>query len=167
MTRRAQERENRGYFAVGVWHPKTEVNVGTLWRSATLYQAAFVFTVGRRYTPQASDTPKTPRHVPLFHFDDVASLRRLLPWSCPLIGVELDPRARPLRRFAHPPRAAYLLGAEDHGLPPDVTDECHHLIQIESPEPDSMNVAVAGSIVLHDRYMRTRRVAPALLPTEG
>jgi tRNA G18 (ribose-2'-O)-methylase SpoU len=161
VSRRAAEREfnSRGFFAVGIYHPKTEANVGTLLRSATLYGAAYVFTIGRRYRPQASDTPKTPLHTPLFHYEDLDGALRGLPWSTPLVGVELDPRARPLRRFAHPPRAAYLLGAEDHGLPPQVTDRCHALIQIESPGLASMNVATAGTVVLYDRYVRGRLAA--------
>lgn len=165
MTRRSLAREGRGFFAVGIYHPKTEANVGTLWRSANLYGAAYVFTIGLRYRPQASDTPQTPRHTPLFHYDDLDAALRGLPWSTPLVGIELDPRARELRRFAHPPRAAYLLGAEDHGLPPAVTDRCHSLIQIESPGLASMNVATAGTVVLYDRYVRSRR--PALVSTEG
>ena len=66
---------SRGYFAVGIYGCKTPENVGTLWRSATLYRAAFVFTVGARYRRfQASDTAKTPNHTPLFHFKDLADL---------------------------------------------------------------------------------------------
>jgi tRNA(Leu) C34 or U34 (ribose-2'-O)-methylase TrmL len=30
----------RGFFGVAVWKPKTEVNVGTLWRSANVFGAA-------------------------------------------------------------------------------------------------------------------------------
>lgn len=162
MSRASGERSAaRGYFAVGVVHPKTEANVGTLWRHATLYGAAFVFTVGRRYVPQASDTAKTPRHTPLFHFDTVESLRRHLPHAAPLVGVELDPRAVPLGRFAHPERAVYLLGAEDHGLSAADRDACHALIQVESPGLASMNVAVAGTLVMYDRHMER---VPAVLP---
>lgn len=148
----------RGFFAIGVWHPKTAANIGTLWRHATIYGAAFVFTVGRRYQPQASDTTTTPRHTPLFHFDDIADLRAHLPWSAPLVGVELDPRAVSLTGYVHPERAVYLLGAEDHGLPPAVTDECHALVQIPTPAPWSMNVSVAGTLVLHDRNIKRTRV---------
>ena len=148
----------RGFFAVGVYHPRTEANIGSLYRSASLYGAAFVFTVGQRYKTQASDTPKTPRHTPLFHFATVADLVEHLPWSCPLVGVELDPRAVQLPDFKHPERAAYLLGAEDHGLPPDVTDACHFLVEIPCPTAQSMNVAVAGSIVIYDRHMARSRL---------
>jgi tRNA G18 (ribose-2'-O)-methylase SpoU len=96
---------SRGYFAVGIYRTKTEANVGTLWRSAHLYGAAFVFTVGRRYKRQASDTPNTILHTPLFHFDDVTDLLDHLPHSAPLVGVELDPRATPLTEYQHRERA--------------------------------------------------------------
>jgi len=157
------------WLAIGVWHPKKAVNIGSLWRSASLYGAAFVFTVGARYERQSSDTVKTHRHIPLFHFHDMDDVLEHLPYGCPLVAVEMDPRAVPLAGFTHPERAAYLLGAEDHGLPPSVVDRCHHVVQIESVLPWSMNVAVAGSIILHDRHVRatqprlaaaTGRVAP-------
>lgn len=143
----------RGYFGIGIWHGKTEVNLGTLWRTAYLYDAAFIFTVGRRYKKQASDTPNTRLHVPMFEYTDLDDLIDHLPYNCPLVGVELDPRAVMLGQFNHPERACYLLGAEDHGLPPQVTDRCHQLVQIETVRPQSMNVAVAGSLVLHSRHM--------------
>ncbi len=152
MSRRGHVHPRRGFAAVGIYHPKHGVNVGSLWRAASLYGAAMIFTVGRRYDPQASDTPGTIRRVPLLHFADVDDLIAHLPLSCPLVGVEMAPAAVPLERFAHPERAAYLLGAEDHGLPQRVIDRCHRLVQIESPSDESMNVACAGSIVLWHRH---------------
>lgn len=143
----------RGFFAIGIFHNRTPANIGTLWRSAHMYDAAFVFTVGARYRPQASDTPKTPRHKPLFHYRDLDDLVEHLPHGCPLVGIELDPRATLLGGYDHPDRACYLLGAEDHGLSVDARDRCHDLVQIEGPKPQSLNVAVAGSLVMHDRWM--------------
>lgn len=134
------------------YRPKTGANVGSLWRSATLFGAAFLATVGRRYVRQASDTEKAANHTPLLHFADLDDLIEHLPHSCPLVGVELDPRATPLPRFAHPERALYLLGAEDHGLPPAILDRCHHVVQIPTLLPRSMNVACAGSVVMASRF---------------
>jgi len=145
----------RGYFAVGIYRTKTEANVGTLWRSAHLYGAAFVFTVGKRYQRQSSDTPKTPLHTPLFHFDTIEDLRAHLPHSAPLVGVELDPRATALPDYSHPERAVYLLGAEDQGLPPSVVDLCHSVVQIPAVRSQSMNVAAAGSVLLYDRHAKS------------
>ncbi len=141
-----------GFFAVGIYGSKTPENVGTLWRTADLFGAAFTFTVGARYgRRQATDTTHARLHTPLFHFGSIDDLIEHLPWSTPLVGVELDPRATLLSRFDHPERACYLLGAEDNGLPPAVIDRCHSIVQVESVRPYSMNVAVAGSIVCHSR----------------
>lgn len=145
---------SRGFFAIGIQHNRTPANLGTLWRSAHMYDAAFVFTVGARYSPQASDTPKTIRHKPLFHFRDLDDLMEHLPHACPLVGIELDDRAHMLSSYRHPERACYLLGAEDHGLTRDAIERCHELVQIEGPKPQSLNVSVAGSLVMHDRWMR-------------
>lgn len=147
----------RGYFAIGIVNNKTYANIGTLWRSASMYDAAFVFTVGARYNYQSSDTAKTPNNIPLFHFDSMEELKKHLPYSCPLIGIELDPRAKMLSGYAHPPRGCYLLGAEDHGLTADQRDMCHDLVQIEGPKPHSLNVAVAGSLVMHNRWLMNDR----------
>ncbi|MGQ4513630.1 TrmH family RNA methyltransferase [Streptomyces sp. DW26H14] len=144
----------RGFFAVGIYHPKRDINVGGLWRAATLYGAAYVFTVGARYNRQATDTPKTPLHTPLHHYADMDDLMQHLPWSCPLVGVELDARASRLTDYKHPQRAVYLLGAEDHGLPQQVMDQCHDLVVIPTARTFSHNVASAGSIVLHDRHVK-------------
>lgn len=148
----------RGFFGIGIWHGKAEVNVGTLWRSAEAFGAAYVFTVGRRYRRQRSDTTQAWRRTPLFHFADLDALVDALPYSCPLVGVELDDRAHALPRFAHPDRAVYLLGAEDHGLTQEVRERCHQLILI--PSRACLNVAVAGSIVMYDRAAKQTQ-APA------
>lgn len=151
----------RGFFAIGIFHNKTPQNIGTLWRSAQMYNAAFVFTVGARYDRQASDTPRTPLHMPLFHFDDLDDLVSHLPWSTPLVGIEMDPRATMLGDYNHRQRACYILGAEDHGLSADAADRCVDLVQIEGPKPQSHNVAVAGALVLHLRWMGARSVVNA------
>jgi tRNA G18 (ribose-2'-O)-methylase SpoU len=155
---RGHAREGRGFFTVGIYHPKREHNVGGLLRSAGLYGAAMVFTVGARYQKQASDTLNVPAHTPLLHFDDVDDLIRHLPYGCRLAGVELDPRAIPLGRYVHPARVAYLLGAEDHGLPEQVRARCHELVQIETPAPWSMNVASAGTVLAYARHMQATRI---------
>jgi tRNA G18 (ribose-2'-O)-methylase SpoU len=144
----------RGYYGIGVYHPKTEVNVGTLWRAAHLYGAAFIFTIGHRYTRQSSDTSKAHHHIPLHTFADFNDFQEGRPFDAPLVGIELADRSVPLSRFTHPERAVYLLGAEDHGLPPAVMERCQHIVQIEAAQPWSMNVAMAGSVTLYDRHVK-------------
>lgn len=143
----------RGYFGVAVYRPKTTNNVGSLWRSASLFGASFLATVAHRYQKQPSDTEKTTMHTPLLHYRDFDDLIEHLPHGCPIVAVELAPRAAELTTFVHPERALYLLGAEDDGLPPWLLDRCHYIVQIPTAVPRSMNVACAGSLVLGHRFM--------------
>lgn len=129
--------------------------MGVLMRSAYLYRAAFVFTIGTRYSRVASDTPDTTAQIPNFHFDTIEAAERFLPVNCPLVGIEMDERAVPLPKYQHPARAAYLLGAEDDGIPAEVLARCTDIVQIPTPRPYSMNVAAAGSILLADRHLKS------------
>jgi len=143
---------SRGYFGIGVYHVKTETNIGTLLRSAFQLGADFVFTVGRRYDKQSSDTLKTWRHIPLYHYSDFEDLIGHLPYDCPIVAVETG--GGDLRTFAHPQRCVYLLGAEDNGLPVSVQARCWRMISIGSIRTASYNVAVAGAIVMYDRWAK-------------
>mgnify|MGYP003333227676 CR=1 FL=1 len=145
----------RGYFGIGVEHNKSAQNIGTLWRTAYAFDASLLCTIGRRYDRQVTDTVKAMNHVPLQHFTAFDDFCGALPFECQLIGVELDPRAKPLRAFHHPERAFYLLGAEDHGLSNAARAKCHSLIVL--PGRHCLNVAVAGSIVLAHRVMQQER----------
>lgn len=146
----------RGFFGIVVYRPKSECNIGTLWRSAFLQDAAFVGTIGHRYIKQGSDTPNMVKHVPLNRYTDLDDLIAHLPYDCPIVAVELDECAKLLPEFSHPERAVYLLGAEDSGLPRSVLDRCHYTVQIPTVRDWSMNVAVAGSIVMYDRMSKAR-----------
>jgi tRNA G18 (ribose-2'-O)-methylase SpoU len=140
------------FFGIGIEHVKTSHNVGTLWRSADLLGASFIYTIGRRYRPQITDTMKSYHSIPLNWYETFEDFYNHLPYDCLLIGVELDDRAVDLAQFSHPKRAVYLLGAEDHGLTKEAIKRCHGMIKL--PGRYSMNVAVAGSIVMYDRATR-------------
>lgn len=142
----------RGFFEIGIFRSKTPANVGTLWRSAYQLGAAGIYTVGKRYPQQASDTVKAYKHVPYREHADFDALFESLPYSTPLVAVEMG--GRPLERFVHPERAVYLLGAEDHGIPAALLSRCHHVISLPSIRTESYNVAVAGSLVMFDRLSK-------------
>jgi len=139
----------RGFFAIGVYGAKREVNIGSLWRTASILRASYIYTVGRRYEKQSSDTSKTDRHIPLIHYRDIDDLAEHLPHGCQLVGVELTERAWDLKNFSHPQQCCYLLGAEDTGIPEAILAKCHGVIKLKGDY--SMNVAVAGSIVMYHR----------------
>ena len=140
------------YHAIGVFRGKTHHNIGTLWRSAYILGASYIFTVDGKYKKQSSDVLRTWSRIPLFTYKTFEDLLENIPFDCRLIGVEIDDRAEMLHEFEHPKRAIYLLGAEDSGLPEFVKEKCHFLIKL--PGNSSLNVGVTGSIVLHDRVSK-------------
>jgi len=139
----------QGFFGIGIQNGKTPENLGVLWRSAQNMGASYIFTIGNRYAKQACDTHKAVGAMPYFHYDDFEQFYKNMPKGAMLVGVELDDRAVPLETFEHPRRCVYLLGAEDHGLSNLAIEKSHHLVKFDTPL--SLNVAVAGSIVMYDR----------------
>ena len=122
-----------GFFEIGVWHGKFPQNIGTLWRSAYQLGAAGLFTIGKRYDKQCTDTCKAFRHIPLRHYEDLEDFMAHRPFSAPLIAVEQG--GIPLSHFQHPKTAVYLLGAEDHGLSPEIIERCQACLLYTSPSP--------------------------------
>jgi len=141
-----------GYFAIGIENPKRECNVGTLWRSAYAFGAAFIFTIGGRYREQSSDTTKAWRHIPLVCFQTLEQFLDARPYDCRLVGVEYDNAACKLAQYGHAKRSIYLLGAEDVGLSNAAKGACDECVII--PSRYCLNVATAGSIVMYDRAVK-------------
>jgi len=125
--------------------------MGTLWRSAYLIGADFIFTIGHRYKHQPTDTLKSTRHVPLFNFPDWEVFKKSIPESAEIVIIEQGGEL--LQTFNHPQQAVYVLGSEDKGIPPELL-RGNRVAEIESTRVSSYNVAVAGSIVLHDRLVK-------------
>jgi len=137
------------FFGIGIVHGKTPENLGVLWRTAQNMGASYIFTIGKRYANQASDTHNAVKSMPYFHYKSVADFLENLPKGVRIVGVEKTKEAEDLDTFQHPKRCVYLLGAEDHGLPKLALVKAHFLVQF--PSQFSLNVAVAGSIVMYDR----------------
>ena len=152
----------RGYFGIGIYHPKNGVNIGTLWRSAYIFGAGFIFTIGRRYKKQSSDTVCAYRHVPLFHFQSIDEFRGRVPYAAQVVCVEICDKARGLAEFKHPPQAVYLLGAEDYGLPEEILHG-NQAVTIPAERRFCLNVATAGAIVMYDRHTKTIGQPPEIL----
>lgn len=142
----------QGFFGIGIQNGKTPENLGVLWRSAQNMGASFIFTIGNRYAKQACDTHKATGAMPYFHYETFKEFYKNLPKGAQLVGVELDKKAMQLETFTHPKRCVYLLGAEDHGLPKLALEKAHHLVKFKSVF--SLNVSVAGSIVMYDRQAK-------------
>lgn len=151
-------KNEEGYYAIGIFRGKTNHNLGTLWRSAFIMGAKYIFTVENKYKKQASDVVRAWSRIPLFHYKDIDDLFANIPYDCRIVGIEIDDRAEWLHEFEHPKRAIYLLGAEDTGLPEAVKERCHFIVKL--PGNSSLNVGVTGGIVMHDRISKIPTTLP-------
>ncbi len=140
----------RGYFGIGVERVSKPMNMGALFRTANAFGAAFVFTVDAAYAAAEggkADTSDVAGQVPFYAFPDARSM--VLPANCALVGVELLDDAAALPSFRHPRAAAYVLGPERGELSAEMRALCAHTVQI--PTRFSLNVGIAGALVMYDR----------------
>jgi len=151
-------RDRRGYFGIGIEGVKFKDNVGTLFRTASNFGADFIFTVGARYTRKCTDTTDTAKHKLLLHWDTPGKMLANIPQTVDIVGIEdIDPLvgiATNLVDFEHPEKAVYILGAEDHGLSQETLKLCKNIVSI--PTIRCTNVAIAGAVVMYDRYVKRR-----------
>jgi len=141
--------KDKGYFGIGCINMKDNINYGTLFRTAQIFNADFVFLIGKRFKPQSSDTMKSWKHLPVFDYESFEDFNKHRPYDCKLIGIEMTETATPIKEFKHPKRCCYLLGAEDTGIANEAIEVCQEIVYL--PGKRSLNVSVAGSIVLFDR----------------
>jgi tRNA G18 (ribose-2'-O)-methylase SpoU len=156
----------RGYFGIGAEGISKSANVGALLRTGHAFGASFCFTIGTGWDSRAArtaDTSHTQLHVPMWRYPSLAEMS--LPLGCALVGIELLDDAVDLPSFRHPLNAAYVLGPERAGLSDALLERCDHVIRI--PTRFSLNLAVAGALVLYDRLLQHGRFADRPVGTRG
>ena len=141
----------KGYFGVGIEGVSKPMNLGNLVRIAHAFDASFFFSIAPRLnlSKANSDTSNAEGVIPFHSFDTPDEFR--LPLGCRLVGVEITDDAVELPRFRHPSRAAYVFGAERYSLSPQMVAKCEFVVKI--PTRFSINVGMAGAIVLYDRLI--------------
>lgn len=158
MAKLKQQYSQNGFYGIGLLNNTSGLNIGTLWRSAYILGASFIFTVDKKYKNQPSDVTSSWTKIPLYHYNNIEELKNNLPFSTKLVGVEIADNSQLISQYQHPERAVYLLGNEQIGLPNSVLSMCHDIIQI--PGFYSLNVAAAGSIVAYDRVCKINHRLP-------
>jgi tRNA G18 (ribose-2'-O)-methylase SpoU len=159
----------RGYFGVGVDGISKPMNLGNLMRIAHAFDASFFFSINAqvKLSDARSDTSHTQGALPVYAYRSAEEFR--LPVECRLVGVEITDDAVDLPRFRHPQRAAYVFGAERMSLSEEVLSRCEFVVKI--PTRFSINVGMAGAIVLYDRLISQggygeRPLAPGRAPPD-
>ena len=142
----------RGYFAIGVDGVEKPMNLGNLMRIAHAFDASFFFAINAPFKladAGYADTSRSQGSLPFYRHASVDEFR--LPIGCRLVGVEITEDAVELPRFRHPSRAAYVFGGERLSLSDKVLSRCEFVVKI--PTRFSINVGMAGAIVMYDRLI--------------
>jgi RNA methyltransferase, TrmH family len=141
-------RDNARPCGLALWHLADPGNVGTLIRTADAF-GAFVALSPECADPTSSKALRASAgaifRVPLTDFDEAPGPRIALVahGGAPLADVEL------------PERVTFVLGAERTGVPPDVLARCDARAWIPiAAGSESLNVAAAGAIALHEHSRR-------------
>jgi tRNA G18 (ribose-2'-O)-methylase SpoU len=155
----------RGYFGVGVDGISKPMNLGNLSRIANAFDASFFFSVNAhvKLADAQSDTSRAQQAMPYYAFRSVDEFR--LPVGCKLVAVEITEDAVELPRFRHPSRAAYVFGAERLSLSEEMLKRCDFVVKI--PMKFSINVGMAGAIVLYDRLISLGGYPPRPITAGG
>lgn len=155
----------RGYFGVGVDGISKPMNLGNLTRIANAFDASFFFSVNAhvKLGDAQSDTSRAQQSMPYYKFLNIEEFR--LPVGCKLVGVEITEDAVELPRFRHPQRAAYVFGAERLSLSTGMLARCDFIVKI--PMKFSINVGMAGAIVLYDRLISLGGYPPRPITAGG
>ena len=142
----------RHYFGIGAEEISKPMNLGALMRTAHAFGASFFFTINAAPKVREAynaDTSRSFDHLPYYAFERVEDV--LLPKGCTLVGVELTDDAVELPAFKHPNKAAYVFGRERGSLSPALLSRCAHVVKI--PTKFSLNVGLAGALVMYDRVI--------------
>jgi tRNA G18 (ribose-2'-O)-methylase SpoU len=156
----------RGWFGIGMEGVSKPGNAGALFRTAHAFGASFLFAVGDSpgiAATRATDTSDATRHLPFYRWPSVDAMA--LPRLCRLVGVELTENAVPLPSFRHPPQAAYVLGPERGSLSAAMLGRCDFVVRI--PTRFAINLAVAGALVMYDRWLAMGRFPPRPVASGG
>ena len=152
MAVKSHKYKNQGFFGIGIMNNVNGLNIGTLWRSAYIMGASYIFTIDKKYKKQMSDVTHTWKKIPLYHYKNFDDFYDNQPTATRIIAIELTEDAIDIADYEHPDQACYLLGNEQAGLAPKILKRCHGIVKL--PGHFSLNVAVAGSILMYDRVAK-------------
>ncbi len=139
-------------------------NLGTLIRSSEAIGGSGFIVVGRRVDPFDPDVVRASMGALFCQKFVRTSFPALRQWirhhHCQVVGASPD-GTTDLHQFQYPDSTLLLLGEERQGLTQQQRDICHHLVRIPMVgTADSLNLAVAGSLLLYEVYRSAKLIRP-------
>ena len=143
--------DSRSDFCFVAQNFQKKVNIGTLLRCADAGMAREVVVVGRRRWSKGGAMGGT-RCVPYRHFYTPRDVIDYLKSSgMSIVAVEKDNRSVSLFDCVYPPGPAFVLGNEVYGVHQDFLEAADLIVEIPMYGIiQSLNVAVAGAVVMYD-----------------
>lgn len=127
-------------------------NLGTLVRSACSFGCGAIVCSAGCADPYNPKTVQASQgavfHIPVVRCDLAETIRELKK-SRPVYGAALHHDSIPLQKLGVPERYGLVLGNEGQGIHEEILDLCTHVVHIEMDRFESLNVGVAGSILLY------------------
>jgi tRNA G18 (ribose-2'-O)-methylase SpoU len=145
-------------------HVRSLYNVGSIFRTADSFRLEAVYLCGLTATPPHPEIHKTAlgaEETVEWHYfkDTLDAIRELKQQNCLLYAVEQTENSILLDRLSLDPtqRYALILGHEVKGIQQAVLNECDCCVEIpQFGTKHSLNVAVAGGIVMWDFFKQLR-----------
>ena len=134
-------------------HLQDPGNLGTLIRSAVSFGLEAIYL-----SPDCADPygPKTIQssqgalfHIPVISQDLAPTVEMLKTNDIPVFGAALHQNSRELHDLAIPESFAIMIGNEGQGIRPELLEKCSQLVHIEMASFESLNAAIAGSILMY------------------
>jgi RNA methyltransferase, TrmH family len=144
---RRHESARAADVTLALWRVSDPGNVGTLLRSADAFGAAVALSDG------CADPfgPKALRAAMGSTFRVALPGFEVPPGSVALVADG----GEPLDELDLPHYSTFVLGSEREGLPEDVLQRCEVKASIPTSRVESLNVAMAGTIVLYERSRKS------------
>jgi len=137
-------------FHVAVENVESDMNIGSIVRSANAFLACEVHIVGRRRWNRRG-AMVTDRYQHIRHHDEVDALRR---WAegegLPIIGIDNVEGSVPIEGAELPAACVLLFGQEGPGLSAQAQQACASILHItQYGSTRSINIGAAAAIAMH------------------
>ncbi|MBD5423506.1 MAG: RNA methyltransferase [Allobaculum sp.] len=130
-------------------------NVGALIRSAYSFGIEAIVLSNDCADPYGPKTIQSSQgalfHLPLFQTDLLEAIEILKRQDVPVFGAALHQKAIRLHELNIPTRFGLVIGNEGQGISQEVLKTCSECIYIQMASFESLNAAIAGSILMNAR----------------
>ncbi len=132
-------------------------NVGTIMRSAlafNLKDLMFGRDTASVYNPKTISASQGALFNVNIHQSTIDDLRKMKQSGYRLIGTLIDPNAKQVPNYRYPDQCVVIFGSEGQGIRQEIIDLLDERLYIPIQNIDSLNVAMAATIIIYDMSLK-------------